>query len=229
MQKAMMAGKTFGNLTVLEYAEKAKGHHKWKCVCTCGNEATVDGGNLRSGHTKSCGHCARYERLDHKTMICRYPDGRSFLFDSEDYPLIAAHKWSIEDSGYIHSMLGGRHIRLHNLLLGVPNMVVDHINGDRTDNRRCNLRLCTNKENVRNARVASHNTTGYKGVSYNKRRKKYESRITVDGRQLFLGYFINPIEAALAYDRAALRYFGEYARPNFMKEAFYESEVLAVG
>ncbi len=108
-------------------------------------------------------------------------------------------------------------------------MVVDHINGDRTDNRRCNLRLCTNKENVRNARVASHNTTGYKGVSYNKRRKKYESRITVDGRQLFLGYFINPIEAALAYDRAALRYLGEYARPNFMKEAFYESEVLAVG
>ena len=102
---------------------------------------------------------------------------------------------------------------------------MDHINGNRNDNRRSNLRICSAKENTRNQKLRSNNTTGYKGVSYDQRRKKYIASITVDYKSKFLGYFSDPIEAALKYDQAAILLFGEYARPNFMEERIHE-EVL---
>ncbi|MBR3298936.1 MAG: hypothetical protein IKI64_06990 [Clostridia bacterium] len=72
------------------------------------------------------------------------------------------------------------------------------------------------------------NTTGYKGVSYDRGRRKYSARITVDAKNIFLGYFHEPETAAHAYDRAAVLYFGEYARTNFKEETDNE-KILALG
>ena len=210
-----LSGLVFSKLTVLKKMPSRKGHAKWLCKCECGNEVVVDAGNLRSGHSKSCGNCQKYEHIDDKTIRCLLPIGKSFLFDASDFDFVSSHKWSIENSGYVHSMDKEKHIRLHNCLLGSPGYVVDYINGDRTDNRRCNLRVCTSKENVRNSKLSANNSSGYKGVSYDKRRKKYSSSISVDYRNHFLGYFDNPEDAARKYDEAAIRYFGEYARLNF--------------
>ena len=220
-----LTGQKFGNLIALGKASKSKGHIRWECKCHCGNTVIVDGGNLRSGHTKTCGHCERYRFVNSDVVRCDLPNGDCFLIDATDYPEVSRHRWSLDEQGYVHTTIQGKHIKLHCFLLASKGSVVDHINGDRNDNRRSNLRICSAKENSRNQKLRSNNTTGYKGVSYDQRRKKYIASIAVDYKSKFLGYFSDPIEAALKYDQAAILLFGEYARPNFMEERMHE-EVL---
>lgn len=227
MKRIPMVGKKYGHLTVITDGPTVKGHHKLLCKCDCGNYVMVDAGNLRSGHTKSCGHCERYIFVPPSSFKCLLPTGDSFLIDASDLAEVQKHKWSIENSGYVHTTINGKHTRLHQFLMRPYQGVVDHINGDRTDNRRSNLRVATNKDNVRNQKIGKRNSSGYKGVSYDSRRGKYAAHITVDRVGRFLGYYDNAVDAAVAYDRAAAIYFGEFARPNF-KEVINE-EVLEMG
>ena len=92
-----------------------------------------------------------------------------------------------------------------------PDRHVDHINGNRSDNRIANLRLATNSENLCNRRKPRNNTSGYKGVSYVKRYGAYQATIRFDGKNKFLGRFASPEAAADAYRRAALKHHGEFA------------------
>lgn len=92
-----------------------------------------------------------------------------------------------------------------------PDRHVDHINGNRSDNRIINLRLATNSENLRNRLKPRNNTSGYKGVSYIKRYDIYQATIRVEGKNKFLGRFASPEAAADAYQRAALKHHGEFA------------------
>ena len=186
-----MAGQKVGRLRILKRVPNSRGHTRWLCKCECGKETIVDSFNIRSGHTTSCGHCERYERIDDQTMKCVLQNGDAFLIDAEDYERVSQHKWSVENSGYIHSTYAGKHMRLHRFLLGNLPKVIDHINGDKTDNRKCNLRVCENKENIRNQKLMNRNKTGFKGVCLDKRRGKYESSITVDSKKKFLGYYEN--------------------------------------
>lgn len=89
---------------------------------------------------------------------------------------------------------------------------VDHVNGDVLDNRRCNLRGCTQKQNARNRKANINSFTGLKGVYRDK--KNYRAAITVDYKYKYLGNFNDAISAARAYNEAAIKYFGEYARLN---------------
>ena len=89
---------------------------------------------------------------------------------------------------------------------------VDHINGDTMDNRRANLRLATRSQNKANSRRPRSNTSGYKGVKWSKKHRKWEASIKVNYRLRFLGYFNAPEEAYEAYCQAAKQYFGEFAR-----------------
>lgn len=91
---------------------------------------------------------------------------------------------------------------------------VDHINGDGLDNRRANLRLATPSENRCNNRTPKNNTSGYRGVSWAKRTRKWHAQIKVNGRQQYLGYFASPIDAARVYNRAARELHGDFARLN---------------
>lgn len=212
-----LTGQRLGKLTVLQRAKEASAKRTyWLCKCDCGNETLVEGGNLRSGHTKSCGHCEKYIAADANTTICLLGNGDTFIFDTEDLPVVQSHKWSIENSGYVHSTVSGKHIRLHQQIMKAPDgMVIDHINGDKKDNRKCNLRIASNMENCRNRGLCTRNTTGFKGVSYDSRRKRYSASIMVNYKNKFLGYYDSPQEAALAYDKAASSYFGEFAKLNY--------------
>lgn len=95
-----------------------------------------------------------------------------------------------------------------------PNDRIDHINGDRTDNRIENLREASAAQNSRNARLRSDNTSGYKGVSFDKTRKKWVARIIVNYRQNVLGYFDSMEDAIAAYGRASTEHHGDFARLN---------------
>jgi hypothetical protein len=92
--------------------------------------------------------------------------------------------------------------------------VIDHKNGLGHDNRIANLRACTTSDNAKNKKMGSDNTSGYKGVGWDKSTKGWRATIMVKGKSLWLGSFKTKVEAALAYNDAAIEHFGEFAYIN---------------
>jgi HNH endonuclease/AP2 domain len=125
--------------------------------------------------------------------------------------------WSFTE-GYLKTNVGGRNTYLHRLVAEAAGMdisqAIDHINGNKLDNRRENLRPATCTQNNRNVCKRKDNTSGYKGVSWNNRRQKWEAYISVDGRSSHLGYYSTALEAALAYNVAAVQHHHEFAYLN---------------
>jgi len=119
---------------------------------------------------------------------------------------------------------GEEHVEMHRAILGLPkSRKCDHRNGNGLDNQRHNLRECSNTENCRNRRIGKNNSSGFKGVSIVRGRKGapllsgkiWKAMIMADRKYIYLGVFISAEEAAKAYDRAALKHHGEFARLNF--------------
>jgi len=103
--------------------------------------------------------------------------------------------------------------------MGPPtHLVVDHIDRDGLNNRKSNLRLCTNAENIRNAGKRGKGFSKYKGVSRHTRGKKWTAVIQLNKKTYFLGYFENEIDAARAYDKKAKELHGQFACLNFPPE-----------
>lgn len=143
------------------------------------------------------------------------------MVDDEDYELLNQWSWRYRDNGYtkyvfrtIKFKFNYIVIHLHRFLLHTPShLQVDHIDGNGLNNQKNNIRNCTFKENIRNK--ISHGKTNYKGVCYNG--KHIRSVIFVNNKQLHLGYFKTELEAAKAYNIAANKYFGEFAKLNTIK------------
>jgi len=111
---------------------------------------------------------------------------------------------------------------MHRLIMGVTDRRVwtDHINHDGLDNRRANLRVCTNRQNQRNQRAQGvPKTSRYKGVWFSTREHCWTAQIAVGDNRIHLGYFTSEESAAVAYDNAARKYFGEFAQTNFTPAA----------
>ena len=106
--------------------------------------------------------------------------------------------------------------RMHRLIMNCPKgLLVDHKNHDGLDNRKCNLRLCTNAENQYNQKPLQKKTSSqYRGINWQKRIGKWDVWIQLNGKSIFLGSFSNEIEAAKAYDKKAKELFGEFAHLN---------------
>lgn len=121
-------------------------------------------------------------------------------------------------SGYVELRIHGKMYRGHELAwfykTGEFIKRIDHRNNIRHDNSWDNLRLSTQAENNRNKSMHSNNTSGYKGVSWNTRRKKYVAGITFEGKYIYIGQFDNAQDAAIAYDEMAITLFGEFSRTN---------------
>jgi hypothetical protein len=110
-------------------------------------------------------------------------------------------------------------IYMHRELIDVADgLLVDHVNQDSMDNRRANLRGATRAQNIRNRKkFANSSGSKYKGLYWRKKTRKWEVKITFEGKKIHLGTFCDEIEAAKAYDRAAIKYHGEFASLNFPK------------
>lgn len=149
--------------------------------------------------------------------------GKVAIVDDDVYEWAVQWKWCAHHNRHSfyarRSKKTGRSnkvILLHREIMNAPTGIqVDHKNGDGLDCRRNNLRLATNTENGQNSRRRLDNRSGYKGVSWHKVVSRWRARIKVDGVEIRLGYYDTPEEAALAYDEAARKYHGEFARTNF--------------
>lgn len=130
------------------------------------------------------------------------------LIDLEDVEKVKNYKWC-ESHGYI--ICNKLKTFLHRLIMNCPSdMVVDHINRNPLDNRKCNLRICTQQQNQTNHGVSSNNTSGTTGVYWSKAKNKWNVRIQVNYKQIHLGYFDTLEEAIEVRKKAEIEYFGEY-------------------
>ena len=145
--------------------------------------------------------------------------GKQTTVDDEDFDWLNKYNWCYYRVGYaargIRSRKEGwqKTIYMHQQIMNV-NSDIDHINGDGLDNRRENLRIATHAENLRNRPAPISNTSGYKGVSWDKSRNKWLVSITVNYKKIHLGRYIDIKEAAKAYNNAVLKYFGDFGRLN---------------
>lgn len=145
--------------------------------------------------------------------------GHYALIDREDSWRVLMHSWCCRPDGYAHATIKKKQVLLHRFIMKAKDgEEVDHENLEKLDCRKENLRLTTHSLNLANTRLNNLNTSGYKGIHYDKRRKKWSAHIRKDQVRTYLGSFIIPEEAAKAYDKAAKNLFGKFARLNFPME-----------
>lgn len=144
------------------------------------------------------------------------------LVDDEDFDYLNQWKWGFSNRGYAsrpkwllpRKLNKQTTVYMHRLILNFPILEVDHINGNKLDNRKENLRLVNDYQSALNRGKHRDNKSGYKGVSWVKRDGKYKAEITINKQYNYLGLFDSKEEAAKAYDEMANKYHGEYAKLN---------------
>jgi hypothetical protein len=217
----------FGRLTVIDY--DLNNHKKgtyFLCQCSCENKTiiSVRGSHLKDGNVQSCG-CLQKELASERFRKYNTYDltgdygigytskGEEFYFDLEDYDKIKDYCWGIHHTGYVCSRIRetNEYIALHRLILNLEqNKIVDHINHNKIDNRKFNLRITNVHGNAINKRTQKNNTSGHSGVSYHKAQKKWCARIPINKKRIHLGYFTNKEDAIAARKTAEIKYFGEF-------------------
>lgn len=145
-------------------------------------------------------------------------NGGYTIIDNIDYELVKNYKWykiKKRNTWYARTCIQKKCVYIHRLIMNHPEgMMIDHLDGNALNNRRNNLRICTVGQNNRNTRKRKGGTSKYKGVSWCKEKMKWVAHIKVNYKSKNMGCFNNEIEAAEAYNKAALLHFGDYAYIN---------------
>ena len=148
----------------------------------------------------------------------KYPNAFAMV-DDADFDWLNQWKWCLNAQLYVIKSAGikNKKIRMHRLILNPPiGMFCDHIDGNKRNNQRNNLRICSISENGMNSKKRSNSESKFKGCRYNKINKNYNAEIKAKNKRIFLGCFKTEIDAALAYNEAAKKHFGEFARINII-------------
>lgn len=222
-----LTGQRFGRLVVVEsYKGNDKPQNKYLiCRCDCGNTKIIQKSNLKSGVATSCG-CYNKERtreVNSKKNIYEFIDdcvvgydvrfNKPFTIDLEDYEKIKNITWTRNNNGYVCATKVYGHIALSRYLLDCSKgdgIIVDHINGDINNNRKCNLRKTNRSINSLNQNPKGRGELKTLGVR--KRKNRYEARITINGKQIYIGSFLTLKEAEQAritYEQQLFNQLGE--------------------
>lgn len=230
-----ITGMKYGMLTAIKrvedrFTKSGRRITRWEFECDCGNRIIVDKNNVVKKNTSqvSCGcyHKKKLKEQEGKTRYFNQYDltgefgigftrkGEEFYFDIEDYEKIKDYCWNIH-KGYVSSNIGEKNKLMHRLVTGCPKgLVVDHINRNRNDNRKCNLRVCTQKENVRNS-VKNFENSPIHGVTFNKRANRFVVEVT----DKYIGTYESKDEAIKERLKAEIIYFKDYSpQLNLVKE-----------
>ena len=232
MPRLDLIGKRFSRLYVKDFAYVKNGRTFWVCVCDCNpdKEIIVMGKYLTNGETKSCG-CLNIERtqqmgkankkhneyyqIDNVVHVKFFNCDDEFLCDIDDWEYAKEICWFKNNTGYARGEIKDKFILFHNYIFNIDTndvTEIDHISGNRLDNRRCNLRLCSRKENAYNKGLYSNNKSGVTGVSWHKSYQKWGAYIQKDKKSILLGYFDSFEEVVEIRHKAEAKYFGEYSR-----------------
>ena len=155
-----------------------------------------------------------------KLMAKKVPlgNGQFAIVDDEDFELISKFKWHIQPSRIGKEGYAVTKIRMHRIITNAPHgAMVDHINGDSLDNRRCNLRLCTNAQNQQNTEGRG-GSSRHKGVSFNKKSGKWLAAFLFEGRRYYCGLWDDEDDAARAVDKKRGEVCGTFASKNLYEE-----------
>lgn len=139
------------------------------------------------------------------------------LVDDEDYARCLVHSWNfVINRTTVATKIGDIRINLANFIMDDFNNQYDHKNRNSLDNQKGNLRICTQTQNTYNKSKTSliNATSQYKGVSWVPKQKYWQARLCINGYTIRLGFFANEADAALAYNKAAIKHFGEFAALN---------------
>ena len=150
--------------------------------------------------------------------------GKFALIDDEDYEWLSKYKWCAHK--LFNTFYAERHnpdnhdkiIKMHREILGLTEEnknLVDHKDRNGLNNQRYNLRIASHSINKYNCKLYKSNSSGQRGVTWSKDKRKWMVKINKNGDSIFYGYFSNIIEAAKAYDKAAIRFYGKDAKLNF--------------
>lgn len=221
-----LIGQKFERLVVTKRLENNK--HKnavWECRCNCGNFTSATTASLKSGKVKSCG-CLKIDKSKIKKAnkydlsgafgIGYTSKDEEFYFDLEDYEKIKNNCWYVSAQGYLVSNISDTErtcLIMHRLIMEAENydIVVDHINHNKKDNRKENLRLVNRKQNNWNRSIVNNYPSGRTGVHWDKSRNKWVARLKKEGKTHNLGRFENLEDAIKAREKAEKEYYGEYA------------------
>lgn len=221
-------GKIFNRWKIIRFSHKVGYAKYFVCECLdCGKEKINYIQNVTSGKSKSCGCKSRVEtayninkkyndyRIENDTVEVFI--GNNFnnvmLCDIDDWEKLKQCYWT-EQHGYAVSIQNYECMRFHRMVMNVenPEIQVDHINGNKLDNRKINLRLCTNQENSMNKYENSNNTSGYKGVYFDKEREKWRGAIQYNGKSIKSSKRYNtPEEAYQWYIEKSNELFKDYS------------------
>lgn len=151
-------------------------------------------------------------------MASRKDEWFEVLVDESDAEFLSQWAWRVDSNGYAHRNEGTaqknlKHVLMHRFITNAPDgLTVDHVNRNRLDNRKANLRFATKADQAKNASLRKDNKTGIKGVS--KKGNKYVAQIQVNNDSRFIGYFDTAEDAADAYRKACVELHGDFACPN---------------
>lgn len=142
------------------------------------------------------------------------------IIDTDDIPKVKDCTWHVikgKSTFYCQTRIypENKIFYLHRLIMGFPDLDIDHINHVGLDNRKSNLRICTHQENNMNRKSNKISSSKFKGVCWDKSKNKFKAYIKINKKLYNLGRFDSELDAALAYDAKALELFGEYAYLNF--------------
>ena len=215
-----LKGNKYGLLTVTNYY----GNALWECECDCGNNIITLGNSLKTGNTKSCGCLVKNRKrkgtrgntyTEHKDYYTGISSNtkEEFYIDKEDYEICKKYIWMKSNNGYMVTNASDDNgiTLLHRLIMGCEQndgKIVDHINGNRLDNRKNNLRFVDSYQNAWNS--DGYGESGIKGVRL--RKGKYEARIIYKGEPEYLGRFDNISDAQNARILKEEDYYHEYRR-----------------
>jgi hypothetical protein len=157
-------------------------------------------------------------------------EGQWTILDQQDYYRLNNFRWFLKGNGkkfyalrsFKYDSVRTKSVSMHKEIMNPPpGLLVDHRNGLSLDNRRENLRIATHAQNSCNTRIDKTKTTSrFRGVYLQKRSGRWIARIYFQGQRIWIGIFDSELEAARAYDRAAIKYHGEFARLNFPREDY---------
>lgn len=230
-----LTGKQFGRWMVVKRGEDhvtTGGKHlvAWECICSCSQHTvkTITAQALIRGSSRSCGCLYKESRKTTGAKNKKYntydltgdygigytTKGEEFYFDLEDYDKIKSYCWCVAKNEYIvaQDCNNNKVLSMHKLITDCEkDKVIDHKNHNTRDNRKSNLRICTQSQNMCNVKNRGHNTSGYRGVTWNSKREAWQVYVIYEGVRKYIGQFKDKKDAIKARMKAEKEIQGEYS------------------